>query len=63
MFIDDDAIHNFVMESYLKHLKLDVTSSFFTDSKKALALLNETEYENWPDIIFFRFKNACARGA
>ena len=52
MFIDDDGIHNFVMESYLKHLKLDVSPSFFTDSKKALAILNETEYEFWPDIIF-----------
>ncbi len=62
MFIDDDGIHNFVMESYLKHLKLDVSPSFFTDSKKALAILNETEYEFWPDIIFLDLKMPVLEG-
>lgn len=62
MFIDDDGIHNFVMESYLKYLKLDVSPSFFTDSKKALAILNETEYEFWPDIIFLDLKMPVLEG-
>lgn len=56
MFVDDDEIHNFVMESYIKHLKLDANPSFFSDSKKALDLLDETPKEHWPDIIILDLK-------
>lgn len=62
LFIDDDEVHNFVMKSYLEHLKAPINASFLVNAEKALDLLNETDYENWPSIIVVDLKMPVMEG-
>jgi CheY-like chemotaxis protein len=62
LFIDDDEIHNFVMKSYLDHLDAHVNSSFLVSAEKALDLLDDMNYEDWPTIIVVDLKMPIMQG-